>query len=167
MPRRSGFRGREGGVLDKGARDVVRARLRDGFAARARRDYDAVKPAFADNAAFRIAGDPRVTSFPGEVRGREAIAQAFEAIDSLFDLDDYRLVSLILDGDHAAARYACDLTCRATGRAMLFEAQGFMTLDANGFVTEYIEVFDTAGLAQIMQPDQRHVSGGADAAPRA
>jgi ketosteroid isomerase-like protein len=139
-------------VMDRLDETQVAAHVRRVFLERAAFDYDAFGLAIAGDAIYRIAGDPKVTTLPGEIRGRKAIISAFRQIDVDFELADYHVDEIMAEGQTAIVRWSCHLTCRNTGHATPLSAICWVRLDDQMRLAECLDVLDNASVVAIGSP---------------
>ena len=125
-------------------RDEIEAVLRDLYAARVRGDVDGVMKHFAADATYRMHSRGTGTvALRNASRSPEEIRLVIGALIQAYKFSDWRLVSLIVEGERAALHWRSRVMLLATGKAEEFD--GFDTLAfRDGKIVECHQAFDTA-----------------------
>jgi ketosteroid isomerase-like protein len=114
--------------------------VRDLHAARVRGDLAAMCRAFADDGIFRIAGSsdgkPIAITAAGLREFRPWLAMMVKA----FRLSDYALLSMVIDGDRAAAHWRVRIHSKITGVSVPTELVDLVEISA-GRISTYTEFF--------------------------
>jgi ketosteroid isomerase-like protein len=130
-------------------RQAIENLLEEFYAARVRGDLDAVAKLFAANATFQIAGSDRASPMPMIVKGNAGIRSLMQTMITSFELGDFTIVEMLIDGGSAAVRWQATIHYTKTGQIFTTELADFITV-ANGQVVSFIEFLDTALAAKVL-----------------
>lgn len=119
------------------------------YAARVRGDLEGVVKLFAPNASFKVAGSDRASPMPTLVKGEADIRSLMQAMIESFELSDFTILDMLIDGSSAAIRWQTTIHYPVTGQIFTTEIADFITMD-NGQVTSFIEFIDTALAAKVL-----------------
>jgi ketosteroid isomerase-like protein len=95
--------------------------LRELYAARVRGDLDGVCRTFSHDAKFRIAGTSHGSPIAITAVGVDEIRQWLSLMIRSFQVTDYTIQSIIIDGVKAAVHWQARIHSRITGAAVLTE----------------------------------------------
>jgi hypothetical protein len=110
---------------------------------RAARDFDRLETLLGPNVRYRLAGDRRLMPYAGAFQGRTDVCVAFQAIDTEFEMRDFRLDRPVLDGQGAAAAWSARWINRGTRDAALVEGLSLLRFE-DGCVIDWLDAIDTA-----------------------
>jgi ketosteroid isomerase-like protein len=113
-----------------------------------RGDLDTVAKLFAANATFQVAGSDRASPMPMIVKGNAGIRSLMQGMIADFEVSDFTVLEMLIDGPSAAVRWQATFHYTKTGRMFTTELADFITV-ANGQVVSFIEFLDTALAARI------------------
>ena len=130
-------------------RQVIEDLLEELYAARVRGDLDAVARLFVFNATFQVAGTDDASPMPTFIKGNAGIKSLMQGMIANFEVSDFTIVEMLIDGPSAAVRWQATFHYTKTGRMFLTELADFITV-ANGQVVSFIEFLDTALAAKVM-----------------
>jgi ketosteroid isomerase-like protein len=130
-------------------RQAIENLLEEFYAARVRGDLDAVAKLFAANATFQIAGSDQASPMPMIVKGSAGIRSLMQTMITSFELGDFTIVEMLIDGGSAAVRWQATIHYTKTGQIFTTELADFITV-ANGQVVSFIEFLDTALAAKVL-----------------
>ena len=116
--------------------------LEEFYAARVRGDLHAVAKLFAADAIFQVAGSDQASTMPMVVKGNAGIKTMMQGMIASFELSDFTIVEMLIDGGSAAVRWQATIHYTKTGQIFSTELADFLTI-ANGQVTSLIEFLDT------------------------
>jgi ketosteroid isomerase-like protein len=125
-------------------RQAIEDLLEELYAARVRGDLEAVAKLFATNA-----GADDASPMPTLVKGNAGIRSLMQGMMENFEVSDFTIVEMLIDGPSAAVRWQATFLYTKTGRMFLTELGDFITV-ANGQVVSFIEFLDTALAAKIL-----------------
>jgi ketosteroid isomerase-like protein len=113
------------------------------YAARVDADMAALDEAFADNAKFQISGSPEASMVATFTEGREGVMGLIQMIVDIFDLSDFTILDLLIDGNKAAVRWRAAVTRADTGETFTTELADFLEIE-DGKVVSFVQFLDTA-----------------------
>jgi ketosteroid isomerase-like protein len=119
------------------------------YAARVRGDLHAVAGLFAANATFAVAGSNQASPMPMTVKGNAGIKNVMQNMIESFELSDFTILEMLIDGANAAVRWQATIHYTRTGQIFSTELADFITI-ANGQVTSFIQFLDTALAAKVL-----------------
>jgi ketosteroid isomerase-like protein len=119
------------------------------YAARVRGDLDAVVKLFAADASFKVAGTDQTSPMPTLVKGNAGIRSLLLGMIESFELSDFTILDMLIDGSSAAIRWQTTIHYTVTGQIFSTELADFITV-GDGKVTSFIEFIDTALAAKVL-----------------
>jgi ketosteroid isomerase-like protein len=123
--------------------------IRRMYAARVAGDIETLGMIFAENARFQMAGSPDASPLAMTVDGHAGImAQMQTHIDS-FELGDFTILDMVIDGDKAAVRWRATIHYTTTGRSFSTQLADFISV-ANREVVSFVEFIDTALAVEVI-----------------
>ena len=123
--------------------------LREVYAARKRGDLDAIGRIFAPHARFQMAGS-NVSPVATKVVGSEQYRPLLAGMIKTFELLDYTIVRLLIDGDTAAVQWHAKIRSSVTGQTVETDLFDLIEME-NGQIASFLEFCDTALAARLMQ----------------
>ena len=123
--------------------------LNDTYAARKRGDLDAICRIFAPHARFQMAGS-NVSPVATKVVGTEQYRPLLAGMIKTFELLDYTIVSMLIDGNAAAVQWHAKLRSSVTGQTVETDLFDLIEI-ADGQIASFLEFCDTALAARMMQ----------------
>jgi ketosteroid isomerase-like protein len=130
-------------------RQAIEDLLEELYAARVRGDLDAVVKLFAANATFQVAGTDDASPMPTLVKGNAGIRSLMQGMIVNFEVSDFTVIEMLIDGPSAAVRWQATFLYTKTGRMFSTELADFITV-ANGKVVSFVEFLDTALAARVL-----------------
>ena len=130
-------------------RQAIEDLLEELYAARVRGDLDAVAKLFAANATFQVAGTDDASPMPTLVKGNAGIRSLMQGMIVNFEVSDFTVIEMLIDGPSAAVRWQATFLYTKTGRMFSTELADFITV-ANGKVVSFVEFLDTALAARVL-----------------
>jgi ketosteroid isomerase-like protein len=130
-------------------RQAIEDLLGELYAARVRGDLDAVVNLFAANATFQVAGTDEASAMPTLVKGNAGIRDLMRGMLANFEVSDFTVLEMLIDGPSAAVRWQATFMYTKTGRMFATELADFITV-VNGKVVSFIEFLDTALAAKVL-----------------
>jgi ketosteroid isomerase-like protein len=130
-------------------RAQIEKTLRDAYAARKRGDLDALGSIFSPQARFQMAGSnvsPIARTVIGAAEYRELLAGMIQT----FEVLDYTIVSMLIDGSAAAVHWRAKIRSSVTGQTVETDLFDLIQMEG-GKIASFIEFCDTALAARMMQ----------------
>lgn len=131
-------------------RDTVLKTIDDAYAARVRGDKDALARYWAEDASFKIVGDPA----PFKTLTFET-HQPMNAISDLidkFEFSDLTRISALVDGNRAAIRWEVTVTVHGC-EPIRTELLDLVDLDEQGRITSFVQFADTATILTLLRDE--------------
>ena len=126
------------------SRSHIEQAVRTLWAARLRDDLDGMMKLLAQNAVYAMnaqgTGDP---AFGRPIEGRDAIRQVFRDLMDDWHFDNWREVSLVIDGEKAFLHWAARAKCVRTTKSGDFDVFDVFTF-RDGEIVDMHESTDTA-----------------------
>lgn len=130
-------------------RQAIENLLEELYAARVRGDLETITRLFAANATFQVAGTDDASPMPTLVKGNAGITSLMQGIITNFEVSDFTILEMLIDGPSAAVRWQATFMYTKTGRMFATELADFITV-ADGKVASFIEFLDTALAAKVL-----------------
>lgn len=111
-------------------------------------DMAGVLAFFSEDISYQMIGNWSMFPFPGPVRGKAAVTQAFGIIFTQFRSLGSDVHDIIIDGDRVAVRRITRLRHLGTGRSAGIAVVDFLRF-RDGLVTELTELMDSLAMAQL------------------
>jgi len=108
-------------------RQAIEDLLEELYAARVRGDLDAVVNLFAANATFQVAGTDEASAMPTLVKGNAGIRDLMRGMLANFEVSDFTVLEMLIDGPSAAVRWQATFMYTKTGRMFATELADFIT----------------------------------------
>jgi len=131
------------------SRDQIERTLRDAYAARQRGDLDAIGQIFAPHARFQMAGSsasPVATLAAGAGQYRALLAGMIKT----FEVLDYQIASILIDGSKAAVQWRAKMRSAITGETVEMDLCDMIEIE-DGQIVSFCEFCDTALAARLMR----------------
>jgi ketosteroid isomerase-like protein len=126
--------------------------LRSTYAARVRGDLDGTMAAFADDVVYEFNGrGTGVPSLSSQVHGKAALRPVMQELIHNFRFSDWRLVSLLVDGDQASLHWRALVTFPHGGKSAEFNVFDLITF-RNGKFVKFHQSTDTALVVAMTAP---------------
>ncbi len=126
------------------SRTQIEDAIRSAYAARIRGDLDGVMAYFAADAEFEFNG--RGTGFEAfsvPAKGADSIRSIMQAIIDTFRFEDWKEISLLIDGEHASLHWRARITNTRTGKADSFDVFDLISFH-DGKISHFRQSTDTA-----------------------
>jgi ketosteroid isomerase-like protein len=130
-------------------RQAIENLLEELYAARVRGDLETITRLFAANATFQVAGTDDASPMPTLVKGNAGITSLMQGMITNFEISDFAINEMLIDGGGAAVRWQGTFLYAKTGRMFTTELADFITI-ADGKVVSFIEFLDTALAAKVL-----------------
>jgi ketosteroid isomerase-like protein len=130
-------------------RQAIETLLEELYAARVRGDLEALRKLFALNSTFQVAGSDKASPMPIFVKGNPSVMGLMQNMIASFELSDFSVVEILIDGAQAAVRWQATVHHTGTGQVFTTELADFITI-AGSQVTSFIEFLDTALAAKVL-----------------
>jgi ketosteroid isomerase-like protein len=130
-------------------RQAIENLLEELYAARVRGDLETITRLFAANATFQVAGTDDASPMPTLVKGNAGITSLMQGMITNFEVSDFTILEMLIDGPSAAVRWQATFMYTKTGRMFATELADFITV-AGGKVVSFIEFLDTALAAKVL-----------------
>ena len=130
-------------------RQAIENLLEELYAARVRGDLETISRLFAANATFQVAGTDDASPMPTLVKGNAGITSLMQGMITNFEVSDFTILEMLIDGPSAAVRWQATFMYTKTGRMFATELADFITV-ADGKVVSFIEFLDTALAAKVL-----------------
>ena len=130
-------------------RQAIENLLEELYAARVRGDLETITRLFAANSTFQVAGTDDASPMPTLVKGNAGITSLMQGIITNFEVSDFTILEMLIDGPSAAVRWQATFMYTKTGRMFATELADFITV-ADGKVVSFIEFLDTALAAKVL-----------------
>ncbi len=130
-------------------RQAIENLLEELYAARVRGDLETITTLFAANATFQVAGTDDASPMPTLVKGNAGITSLMQGMITNFEVSDFTILEMLIDGPSAAVRWQATFMYTKTGRMFATELADFITV-ADGKVVSFIEFLDTALAAKVL-----------------
>ena len=121
-------------------RQQVEQLLRELHSARLEADLERLCALFSADARMRIQGTSDGKPIAIEARGAEQIRPWLSVLVKTFRLRDYRLLSLTIEGDRAAAHWHVEIHSKVTGALVPTELVDLIEV-RDGRIAGYVEFF--------------------------
>jgi ketosteroid isomerase-like protein len=130
-------------------RQTIENLLEELYAARVRGDLEALRKLFAANATFEVMGSDKASPMPMLVKGTPSVMGVLQNMIATFELSNFSVVEMLIDGASAAVRWQATVHHAGTGQVFSTELADFITI-AGGQVTAFVEFLDTALAAKVL-----------------
>jgi ketosteroid isomerase-like protein len=130
-------------------RAQIERTVRAAYAARKRGDLDALGEIFAPHARFQMAGSD-ASPVASKVVGAEQYRPLLAGMIKTFELIDYTIVSLLIDGNAAAVQWHAKIRSGVTGQTVETDLFDLIELE-DGRIASFLEFCDTALAARLLQ----------------
>ena len=118
--------------------------LRALYAARSAGDVDETLKNFAERGVFKMHARGIPVEGAGDaIVGKAAVRTAVEALIKDWRFDDWKVRTLLVDGNKAALHWQADVTNASTRKRALMHGIDLVTFE-NGMITNYRQAADTA-----------------------
>jgi ketosteroid isomerase-like protein len=117
------------------------------YKASAERDIDRVMSFVADDVDWLVQGPVDIFAFLGQRRGKAAVLDGFAEIARQLDVTGYKVETLLVDGDRAAALIRLTSVVRATGKVMSVRTSQFSRF-RDGKIIEMRSVLDSYDMVE-------------------
>ena len=130
-------------------RATIESILKNAYAARVRGDVEAMVGLFAGGAEFRLAGAGHASPVALRCTDAEAIRGALAGLVQAFAFEDHEILSLVIEGEKAAAHTRVRVRSTATGEEETTEMADLVTF-RDGKIVSFLEFCDTALAARML-----------------
>lgn len=131
-------------------RDAILDIIDEAYAARVRGDKDALARCWAEDAHFKIAGDP--APFKSLTFETDEPMNAIGDLIDRFEFSELTRVGSVVEGRQAAIRW--EVTVRTKGHEPIrTELMDLIGLGDDGRITSFVQFADTASILALLQED--------------
>ena len=130
-------------------REQTEAAVNGFFSARMKNQPSEVFETFADGAKVRMAGAQDASSIAHRTQTTEELQASIEGLVGDWKWTDLQMLSILVDGNSASARYDLSAIHLPTGTQVSTESMDQFYFNDQAKITELIEFVDTALVAQI------------------
>jgi ketosteroid isomerase-like protein len=130
-------------------RQALENLLEELYAARVGGDLEVLRKLFAADASFEVAGSSEASPMPTLIKGKAGIMALMQGMIGAFELSDFTILEMLIDGERAAVRWQATMHHTRSGQVFASELADFITT-ANGEVTSFVEFLDTALASKIL-----------------
>ncbi len=130
-------------------RQAIEDLLEELYAARVRGDLKALRKLFAGTATFQVAGSEQASPLATLVKGNPGIMDLLQDMIFTFELSDFTIVEMLIDGGSAAVRWQATVHHTGTDQVFTTELADFITFEG-GKVSAFVEFLDTALAAKVL-----------------
>ncbi len=130
-------------------RAQIEKTLRAAYAARQRGDLDALGDIFAPDAHFQMAGS-NASPIASRAVGAEPFRTLVAGLIKTFEILDYTIVSMVIDGSSAAVHWHAKMRSSITGQTVETDLIDLVEVE-DGRIASFLEFCDTALAARMMQ----------------
>jgi ketosteroid isomerase-like protein len=123
--------------------------LREAYAARKRGDLDTLGRIFAPHARFQMAGS-NASPIASKVVGAAEYRPLLAGMIRTFEILDYTIVSMLIDGSAAAVQWHAKMRSSITGQTVETDLFDLIEIE-DGQIASFLEFCDTALAARMMQ----------------
>jgi ketosteroid isomerase-like protein len=134
------------------SKSAIEETLRSTYAARVLGDVEGTLANFADDVVFEING--RGTGMPtlaSPVQGKAALRPVMQQLVDNFRFSDWRVISLLVDGEQAMLHWRALVTFNPTGKAAEFDVFDLVTF-RGGKYAAFHQSTDTALIMSMTAP---------------
>jgi ketosteroid isomerase-like protein len=96
-----------------------------------------------------VAGSDQASPMPMIVKGNAGIKTLMQGMIASFELSDFTILEMLIDGGSAAVRWQATIHYIKTGQIFSTELADFISV-ANGQVASFIEFLDTSFAAKVL-----------------
>ncbi|MGH6824546.1 nuclear transport factor 2 family protein [Methyloceanibacter sp.] len=97
-------------------RQAIEDLLEELYAARVRGDLETITRLFAPNATFQVAGTDDASPMPTLVKGNAGIRSLMQGMIANFEVSDFTINEMLIDGPSAAVRWQASFLYTKTGQ---------------------------------------------------
>ena len=120
------------------------------YALRQASDLDAILSLFAPNAIYHVSGSEQASPIASRVFVQAELGIALKQILDNFDLIEYKILDLVIEGNRAAVRWTGKFRFRPTKEILESDIAHFWTIE-DGKITALVEFCDTAHIFALLQ----------------
>lgn len=117
------------------------------YRASAERDIEGMMSFIADDVDWLVQGPIDVFAFFGQRHGKDAVLDGYREVGRKLEITSYRIESLLVDGDCAAALIKVTAIVRATGKVISIKTSQFSRF-RNGKIVEMRAVLDSYDMVE-------------------
>jgi len=128
------------------SRAQIEQAIRASYAARSAGDLDGTLVHFADDGTFEM--NARSLGAGDRLVGKAAVRAAVAELIKTWKFDDWKEVSLLVEGDTAALHWRAHVTNTTTGKHAVMDCFDFITF-RGGKIAEFRQSADTAMMMQL------------------
>ncbi len=130
------------------SREDVDKLVREAYRRRVAEDVAGVCDMFAPQAEFRFVAAPQAQAASFAASGRPALRPLMEQPIKTFQLKDFDLKAVLIDGSRVAAHWTARVRSNVNGQEVVTDVLDLMEVH-DGRITSFIEFCDTAAVDRI------------------
>jgi ketosteroid isomerase-like protein len=130
-------------------RATIESILKEAYAARVRGDVEATVGFFAGDAVFALSGASHASPVALRCTDCEALRGAMAGLVQAFEFKDHEILSLVIEGEKAAAHTRVRVRSTVTGEEETTEMADLVTF-RDGKIVSFLEFCDTALAARML-----------------
>jgi ketosteroid isomerase-like protein len=129
-------------------RREIESLIKSLYAARTAGDIETIGALFAQDATFQVAGSPEASPMPTSIKGHAGIMSLTQSMMDSFELSDFSILDLLIDGNKAAVRWKVTVHHVGTAQSFTTELANFIEV-SNHEIVSFVEFLDTAQGAEV------------------
>jgi ketosteroid isomerase-like protein len=134
------------------SRTDIEKTVRSVYAARVSGDLDGVMTGIADNSRFALNGrGTGVPALAAASKGKADIRKMMKELIDTWRFDEWKELSLLVDGEKACLHWRARITCVPTGKSEDFEVLDIITF-RDGKIVDFHQATDTAMVMKLATP---------------
>jgi ketosteroid isomerase-like protein len=134
------------------SRADIEKTVRSVYAARVSGDLDSVMTGLADDCRFALNGrGTGVPALAAASTGKASIRQVMKELIDSWRFDQWKELSLLVDGEKACLHWRARITCVPTGKSEDFEVLDIITF-RDGKIVDFHQATDTAMVMKLAAP---------------
>jgi ketosteroid isomerase-like protein len=129
-------------------RESIDALVREAYRRRVAEDVVGVCDMFAPDADFRFVAAPKVQAASFAAAGRPALRPLMEQLVKTFQLKDFQLKTVLIDGNRVAAHWNARVRSSINGQELVTDVLDLMEI-RDEKIASFIEFCDTASVERM------------------
>jgi ketosteroid isomerase-like protein len=130
-------------------RKEIETLIKSLYASRVAGDIETLGALFAQDATFQVAGSPEASPMATLAKGHPAIMSLMQGMIDSFELSNFSILEMLIDGAKAAVRWQATVHHVASGQSFTTELADFIAV-ANGEIVSFVEFLDTAQGVEVL-----------------
>jgi ketosteroid isomerase-like protein len=130
-------------------RSAIESLIKSLYAARVAGDIETLGAIFAEDASFQVAGSPEASPMATSTKGHAGIMALMQGMIDTFELSNFSILEMLIDGDKAAVRWQATVHHVGSGQTFSTELADFIEVSGHEIVS-FIEFLDTAQGVEVL-----------------